>query len=120
LSDGAIDLGSDANEIGKYFRIIRARVVVRPDDDQRSRKEGANNDSNAYDPAKAPALRICFVFGHRISSGSTKEHKPKAEGEKRSQAGIHQDQWGQQLILKLDAHKEQANDNGEQDADYAA
>jgi hypothetical protein len=68
LSNGAIDLGSDANEIGKYFRIIRARVVVGADDDQRSRKEGGNNDNNADDPAEAPALRICFVFGHRISS----------------------------------------------------
>jgi hypothetical protein len=52
--------------------------------------------------------------------GLTEEHKPKGEGEKRSQAGIHQDQGGQQLILKLDAHKKQADDNGKQDADYAA
>src|ERR1700760_1576864 len=43
----------------------------------------------------------------------TEEHKPKSEGEKRSQAGIHQDQWGEQLILKLDAHEEQTDHNGE-------
>jgi hypothetical protein len=52
--------------------------------------------------------------------GLTEEHKPKGKGEKRSQAGIHQDQGRQQLILKLDAHKEQADDHGKQDADYAA
>jgi hypothetical protein len=53
-------------------------------------------------------------------SGLTEEHKPKGESEKCSQAGIHQDQGSQQLILKLDADKKQTDDHGKQDADYAA
>jgi hypothetical protein len=52
--------------------------------------------------------------------GLTEEHKPKSKGEKRSQAGIYQDERRQQLILKLDAHKKQADDNGKQNADHAA
>jgi hypothetical protein len=56
--------------------------------------------------------------GIAFPPGSTEEHKPKGEGEKRSQAGIHEDQGCQKLILKLDAHKVQADDNGEQDSDH--
>src|SRR5579859_1956586 len=58
--------------------------------------------------------------GIALPPGLTEEHKPKCEGKKRSQTRIHQDQWCQKLILKLDPHEIQADDNGEQDADYAA
>jgi hypothetical protein len=68
LGNGAIHLRSDADEVRKYFRIIRARVVVGPDNDQCARKEGGGDDANTHDPAETAVRHICFVVGHRISS----------------------------------------------------
>ena len=67
LGDGAVNLRSDADKVGKYFRIICARVVVGVDDHHGTRNHRGGDDGNADNPAETAALRICFVFGHRIS-----------------------------------------------------
>jgi hypothetical protein len=60
------------------------------------------------------------LSGIASPSGLTEEHKPKGECKKCSQAGIDENERRQQLILKVDVHEEQANGNGEQDADNPA
>ena len=67
LGDGAVYLRSDADEVGKYLRIIGTRVVVGADDHHCTRNHGGCNDGNADNPAETLALHICVVFGHRIS-----------------------------------------------------
>jgi hypothetical protein len=67
LNDRAVYLWSDADEIGKYLRIIRAWVLVSAADHQSSRDQGSGDNGNTDNPAETPALRICVVVGHRLS-----------------------------------------------------
>src|ERR1700728_4016121 len=62
LGDGAVYLRSDADEVGKYLRIIGARVVVGADDHRRTRNQRGCDDDNADNPAETLALDVYVVF----------------------------------------------------------